>query len=198
MKKLLIAMALSALLLSGCGIFRSHKAWEQAQQENPLEIPPGMDRPSASAALVIPPPANDATTAQAPVAAAAPAAMQGATTVHLADDVDAAYRRVGQALERGDLGTVAAQDDAAHTFHIEVHPQQALESSQGFFEKHFNNSGNAPQPSVAPETAKAAGPVASVTISITAAADGGSVVSAQGDPQQSARIINALRGRLGG
>jgi uncharacterized lipoprotein len=197
MKKLLIATALSALLLSGCGMFRSHKAWEQAQQENPLEIPPGLDHPSASAALVIPPPASEATAQDTASSAAAPAVVQGATSLHLADDVDAAYRRVGQALERGDLGTIAAQDDASHSFRLEVHPQQTMDSSQSFLQKHFN-TGNAPQENAAPEPAKAAGPVTSVTIHIAAAADGGSTVSAQGDPQQSARIIGVLKGRLGG
>ncbi|HET7359558.1 MAG TPA: hypothetical protein VFJ04_05370 [Rhodanobacteraceae bacterium] len=190
MKKLLIAMALSALMLSGCGIFRSHSQWKQAQQESPLEIPPGMDHPSASAALVIPPPANEA---PAPAATA----MQGATSLHLADDVDAAYRRVGQALERGDLGTVAAQDDASHSFRLEVRPQETTGSSQSFLQKHFN-TGNAPAEDAAPEPTQAAGPVASVTIHIVAASEGGSTVSAQGDPQQSVRIINVLRGRLGG
>ena len=50
------ALALTGLLLSGCGMFRSTKAWETAKQETPLEIPPGLDTPTASEALVIPPP----------------------------------------------------------------------------------------------------------------------------------------------
>jgi uncharacterized lipoprotein len=196
MKKLLIAMALSALMLSGCGMFRSSKAWEKAQQENPLEIPPGLDHPSASAALVIPPPpqgqAQDAGTAAA--ATPAPAAEQGATSLQLADDVDTAYRRVGQALERGDLGTVSAQDDNAHTFQREVRSQPVAGQDQGFFQKHFSNA----QQDNKPDALSAGGPVAAVTVRVAAGADGGSVVSAQGDPQQAARVINVLKGRLGG
>lgn len=193
MKKLLIAMALSALMLSGCGMFRSSKAWEKAQQENPLEIPPGLDHPSANAALVIPPPpqgqAQDATAEPA----APPAAAQGATSLQLADDVDTAYRRVGQALERGDLGTVSAQDDTAHTFQLDVHSQPVAGQEQGFFQKHFSNAQQENKPD-----SLAGGAVATVTVKVAAGADGGSTVSAQGDPQQAARVINVLKGRLGG
>ena len=57
------ALALCGLLLAGCGMFRSHKAWETAVQESPLEIPPGMDTPSATAALNIPPPGANHPTA---------------------------------------------------------------------------------------------------------------------------------------
>ena len=193
MKKLLIAMALSALMLSGCGMFRSSKAWEKAQQENPLEIPPGLDHPSASAALVIPPPpSSQAQEAAAP--APAPATEQGATSLQLPDDVDTAYRRVGQALERGDLGTVSAQDDTAHTFQLEVRSQPVAGQEQGFFQKHFSNA----QQENKPDALAAGGPVATVMVKVDAGADGGSTVSAQGDPQQAARVINVLKGRLGG
>ncbi len=44
------ALLLSVLVVSGCGAFRSTKDWERAQQEAPLEIPPGLDTPSTSAA----------------------------------------------------------------------------------------------------------------------------------------------------
>src|SRR5690348_9264385 len=58
------ALVLSGLLLSGCGMLRSHKAWDTARQESPLEIPPGLDTPAANDALVIPPPgANNPTSA---------------------------------------------------------------------------------------------------------------------------------------
>lgn len=193
MKKLLIAMALSALMLSGCGMFRSQKAWEKAQQETPLEIPPGLDHPSASAALVIPPPpqgqAQDAT-----AAAPAPAATQDATSLQLADDVETAYRRVGQALERGDLGTVSAQDDAAHTFQLDVRSQSVAGQEQGFFQKHFSNA----QQEDKPDALAAGGAVATVIVKVAAGANGGSTISAQGDPQQAARVISVLKGRLGG
>ena len=42
------AVALSGLLVSGCGMFRSHKAWKTAQQEVAAGDPAGLDRPSTS------------------------------------------------------------------------------------------------------------------------------------------------------
>ena len=64
------AIALGGLLLSGCGMFRSHSAWQKARQEAPLEIPPSMDRPSTSDALVIPPPGANQPTADGATLAA--------------------------------------------------------------------------------------------------------------------------------
>ncbi len=54
MKKTLAVLLLSAGVLSGCSLFHSSKPWKDAKQENPLEIPPGMDRPNVSNALTIP------------------------------------------------------------------------------------------------------------------------------------------------
>lgn len=54
MKKVLIAMLAAAVLLSGCGLFHSNKDWKSAKQENPLEVPPNLDRPDVSDALTIP------------------------------------------------------------------------------------------------------------------------------------------------
>ena len=45
------ALVITGLLLSGCGMFRSERAWQNAQQKSPLEIPPGLDTPSAQAPM---------------------------------------------------------------------------------------------------------------------------------------------------
>ena len=45
-------LVLSGLLLSGCGMFRSHKAWDTARQEAPLEIPPDLDTPDTAGAML--------------------------------------------------------------------------------------------------------------------------------------------------
>ena len=97
------ALAIAGLLLSGCGMFRSTKAWETAKQESPLEIPPGLDTPSASEALVIPPPGANQPTANG---ATSRFGANGGTITDgfvLNDTVDNAYRRVGEALEGGTL-----------------------------------------------------------------------------------------------
>ena len=112
-------LALSALLLSGCGMFRSQKAWETAKQESPLEIPPGLDTPSSNAALVIPeqgannPTSNGAT-------ANVGKGSQIADGFVLNDTVENTYRRVAQTLEKGDIGQVLAHDDDAHTYSLSV------------------------------------------------------------------------------
>ena len=134
------AVALSGLLLSGCGMFRSHKAWETAQQESPLEIPPSLDRPSTSEALVIPPPgANQPTANGATAAGRRGAGGQIADGFVLADTVDDAYRRVGQVLESGSLGQLVGHDDAAHTYTLTfLAPLRAAEK-KGFFGRMFGH-----------------------------------------------------------
>src|SRR5215469_13453206 len=89
-------LALSAMLLSGCGMFRSQKAWETAKQESPLEIPPGLDTPSSSAALVIPEQgANNPTSNGATARLGESGGQQIADGFVLNDNVDNTYRRVG-------------------------------------------------------------------------------------------------------
>lgn len=202
MKKLLTALILSALLLSGCGAFRSHHAWKKAKQENPLQIPPGMDRPATSDALSIPPPGNDTASAeeqQSSAAAAAPAqAPVNATRMHLAGDVDTAYKRVGLALQQGDLGTVTAQDPASHSYQLSVASKAALGDSQGgFLKKHFSNLQEKSQQEAGSGT-QGGENGKEVTLTVTAGANGGSEVEAHGDQEQAARIISALNSRLGG
>lgn len=193
MKKLLIALALTTLMLSGCGIFRSHKDWDKAKQEHPLEIPPGMDRPSTDAALVIPPPVHVQT--ETASAAQAPAASQNPTSLHLDADVDAAWRRVGQALAQGDLGTVSAQDESGHTYELQVSTKPAIQQQQSFMQKHFSNTQD--QGGANPDAGAPAGGTTTLTIRVTPADSGGSMVTAQGDINQAMRVIGALKGRLG-
>lgn len=59
MKKLLVIVLLSTLAISGCSFLGAHHhAWEDAKQENPLELPPGLDQPATDNAMRIPPPSN--------------------------------------------------------------------------------------------------------------------------------------------
>lgn len=196
MKKLLVALILSAFLLSGCGIFRSHHAWKKAKQENPLQIPPNMDRPAISNALTIPPPSSDATKTAAQSKAPAPADTD---RMHLSGDVDTAYQRVGLALQRGDLGTVMAQDAVGHTYTLSINKQSAVDSSPSFTQKHFSNvqqqdSKPSPDTGVADDD----GRKATVTLRVSPASQGGSLITASGAPQQAEHVISVLRGRLGG
>lgn len=194
MKKLLIALAVSTLVLSGCGLFGTHEAWKQAKQENPLQIPPDMDRPSTSAALTIPPPSN----AQAESAPTTAPSMANSTSLALPDDVDTAYKRVGLVLQSGDLGTVTAQDAAQHTYELSVSTTPQMGQSQGFLKKHFSNL-NQPQSDGGNAGSASGNADASVvTLKVAPGKKGGSIVSATGETKQALHVISVLRGRLGG
>jgi len=194
MKKtsLLVALptvALCGLLLSGCGAFRSHASWEEAQQKSPLEIPPALDRPSTSDALTIPPPGGNQPTANGAVASVPGAEI--ADGFVLADSVDNAYRRVGQVLESGTLGAVVGHNDDAHQYTVTVSAASA-EEKKGFFGRMFGGkdttaTGDAPK-----------GALHQVLVSIAASGTSASEIRAQGNAAAVAKVIDTLKSRLGG
>jgi uncharacterized lipoprotein len=184
------ALALAGLLLSGCGMFRSTKAWETAKQESPLEIPPGLDTPSASEALVIPPPGANQPTANGATASTGAGGGVIADGFVLSAGVADTYARVGQALEAGDIGKVVAHDDTAHTYALEVVASADATQKRGFFSRMFhrgNKDGAAP--GAAPHQ---------VQVSVDASGEGASQVRAQGNAAAVAKVVDALRSRLGG
>jgi uncharacterized lipoprotein len=184
------ALLLSVLVVSGCGAFRSTKDWERAKQEAPLEIPPGLDTPSTSAALVIPDVGAGASSNGS--------AGQGAAPVSdgfvLADDADAAYRRIGELLSVGDLGTVTSHDDATHTYQIAVNRGKP-EGRPGFFRRMFGAGKNADQ-DAKDAPASASGAARAVQLAVTPSGSG-SEVRAQGDADGVRRVIDALKSRMG-
>src|SRR6185312_13163377 len=130
MKRLsLLFFVLAPIALAGCQTIKAHNpfrhkepAYKSAQQEQPLEVPPGMNQPPTTEALAIPE-AGNGSQAGAPSEAGAPPAAQesvssGVTSsgnsVVVSDTPDSVYHRVGLALARGDAGQVTASDDAAH------------------------------------------------------------------------------------
>lgn len=185
------AVALSGLLLSGCGMFRSHKAWDTAQQEAPLEIPPSLDRPSTSEALAIPPPGANQPTANGATASVGTAADgQIADGFVIADSVDSAYHRVGQVLENGSLGQLIGHDDAAHSYTLSVSDAVAQQKKKGFFGRMFGRHKN-----------DAAAPgAASHQVQVTLGGSGtnASEVRAEGNAAAVAKVIDTLKSRLGG
>ncbi|MHB1056654.1 MAG: hypothetical protein ACYC0F_02080 [Rhodanobacter sp.] len=185
------AVALSGLLLSGCGAFRSHKAWDTAQQESPLEIPPSLDRPSTSEALVIPPPGANQPTANGAVARVGAADGQITDGFVLADGVDNVYRRVGQALEGGNLGQLVGHDDAAHSYTLSVSDAVARQKKKGFFGRMFGRDKG--------DSAGAPGAGShQVLVSITSSGTSASQVRAEGNAAAVAKVIDTLKSRLGG
>lgn len=192
MNKTLPLMALSALvasmlLVSGCGMFHSQKAWETAKQESPLEIPPGLDRPSTSAALVVPPPGAN----QVDSEARAPAAENGQVSdgFVLKDTVDSTYQRVGRVLEHGDLGQVLGHDDEAHSYTLKL--AQAEVKKPGFFKRLFHRGKRGA------EQAQSAGS-GQVVIRVSASGSDSSEVRAEGGAAAVGKVVDGLKSRLGG
>jgi uncharacterized lipoprotein len=181
------ALVLSGLLLSGCGMFRSHKAWETARQEAPLEIPPGLDTPPASDALVIPPPGANNPTSEGVTADVGGIGGTIADGFVLADSADNTYRRVGEAL--GDVGQVTAKDDAAHTYTVNV--TAAAAKKRGFFGRLFHRNGKG-------DGATAGKGARQVQVSVTASGDNASEVRAQGQAAAVAKVVDTLKAKLGG
>ncbi|MEO8746638.1 MAG: hypothetical protein ABI379_03140 [Rhodanobacter sp.] len=184
------AIALGMLLASGCSMFRSHKAWDTARQESPLEIPPGLDRPTTSAALVVPPSA-----AEQPGSAerhAEPAADgQVSDGFVLKDAVDSTYQRVGRVLEHGDLGRVVGHDDAAHSYTLNVAAMAVPQKKLGLF-KRLLHWGKRDTPEAS------AGATNQVVVSIASNGADVTEVRALGDGAAVRKIIDGLKSRLGG
>lgn len=177
------ALAFAGLLLSGCGMFRSTKAWETAKQESPLEIPPGMDTPPANAALVIPPPGSE----QPQAAPAAPEQISDAFIV--SDTVDNTYQKVGKLLAGGGAGQVTGHDDGAHSYAVNVVGGETPAKKRGFFGRMFHHDKNA----ATSDTATHA-----VQVTVNPSGSSASEVRAQGDAGAVAKLIDALRKGMGG
>lgn len=195
-----IALASSLMLLSACQTIRSHNPfrhhepdYKSAQQENPLEVPPGLDNPPNSEALTIPQAGGPIVTVNGQQVssgnqAGGPNAVVSGNSLTLADTPDGAYRRVGLALERGGVGTISGRDDASHTYQVAVDSTVTTEQPKqgGFFHRLFHRSHS--------ETRSVTG---TVTVSI-APSGSGSVVNVQGDQNAAERVLGVLQQRLGG
>jgi uncharacterized lipoprotein len=195
---LLPLLVLATLTLAGCQTIKAHNPfrhtepdYKAAQQERPLEMPPGMDAPPSTDALTIPDAGSAAPgvaaqpeSGSAPATTAAPGVAPASTSnsLTLADAPDSVYHRVGLALSRGDVGAVTAHDDAAHTYDVAVDSVVAKKSEGGFFHRLFHRNHN--------ETVKG-----TVTVSVEPSG-AGSVVTAQGNADAVARVIGMLQQRL--
>lgn len=201
MKRLTLTLLLLApIALTGCQTIKAHNpfrhkepAYKSAQQERPLEVPPGMDQPATSDALAIPDAGTGTASAPGTVPPSGTAAPPSESTgiagtasnaLTLSDTPASAYHRVGLALSRSDVGQVTAHDDSALTYQVAVDTVVTKKSEGGFFHRIFHRSKS--------ETVQGA-----VTVSVTPSGTG-SLVSAQGNPDAVARVMGVLQQRLGG
>ncbi|WHZ18604.1 MAG: hypothetical protein OJF55_000753 [Rhodanobacteraceae bacterium] len=194
----LLILLLAPVALTGCQTIKAHNpfrhkepAYQSAQQEQPLEVPPGMDQPPTTEALAIPDAGTGAAAAGMPSAQpeagaspTVPAATRSVSgnSLTLGDTPASAYHRVGLALERGEVGQVTAHDDNAMTYQVAVDTVVTSKPQGGFFHRMFHRSKS--------ETVKGA-----VTISV-APQGSGSVVQASGNPDAVARVMAVLQQRL--
>lgn len=193
----LLILLLAPVALTGCQTLRSlnpfhHKepAYKSAQQERPLEVPPGIDQPPTAEALTIPDAgATSNASGQAPAqpmeamppSTTAPAAASG-TSLTLGDTPASAYHRVGLALQRGEVGQVTAHDDSALTYQVAVDTVVTQKPEGGFFHRMFHRSHS--------ETVKG-----TVTVSVKPQGSG-SLVQASGNPDAAERVMAVLKQRL--
>lgn len=116
------AVAIAMLSQSGCAWTRSKLGmdakYQDSVQNQPLEVPPGLDTPPTLGAITVPDLGPNAGSAS--IAEGAPAASAVATFT-LADNLDSAWRRIGIA-----LGKI---DGASN-----VQPSQALSSYEVTFQ----------------------------------------------------------------
>lgn len=198
MKRLpLLLFLLVPIALTGCQTIKAHNpfrhkepAYKSAQQEQPLEVPPGMNQPPTSEALAIPTASNGTASATQPGATAPPVAgpmstaapAAGGASLTLADTPESAYHRVGLALARGEVGKVTARDDAAHTYQVAVDSVVTKKPGGGFFHRMFHRN-------------KSETVTGNVTVSV-APQGSGSMVEATGNPDAAARVMALLRQRL--
>ena len=142
-------LALSALvvvgsLLGGCGFMHRHfghkePEYKKSVETRPLEVPPDLDTPNSSGALIVPPAgaaaapntapntasgsaAPDLASASSapPAATIAPGVSIGGAGLRVADTVDNTWARVGLALERSGAATIVSRDEAGHAYAVET------------------------------------------------------------------------------
>lgn len=200
---LLICLVVFTTLASGCSLLGSREQpWAQAQQEKPLKVPPGMNAPSSAAAMHVadvsasanqmyvnkngmPPGIGNGSAKAAASISGGPATSK---SLVFSDTPDSVYRRVGMALQRGDVGTVTVSDTSAHRYEIEIKIKGATQSeSRGFFSRIFSVFSHHQASWV------------KVTVKVQVQADGKqSKVILQGPSQAVSKIRTVLAARLAG
>ena len=114
----------AVLLLSGCDFMHRHLGhkevdYRKSAQERPLEVPPDLDTPNNSGALIVPAvgaapsraastsaaPPTSALTSSAPATQPPPASIEpgvqlGGDGLHVADSIESAWARVGSKASR--------------------------------------------------------------------------------------------------
>jgi uncharacterized lipoprotein len=177
--------------------------YRKATQDRPLEVPPDLDTPSSSGALVVPTiapaparsgvatasPTSTATpTALPPSGSIAPGVQLGGDGLRIADSVESAWTRVGLALERSGAATIVERDEAGRAYSVETTGQTTQKA--GWFKRAITlgHAGNKVS--------------AKVKLTVRVSADGsGSKVAVEGPSDEASQdaarsLLATLRQRL--
>lgn len=149
---MLTTVALTSLL-GGCGFIHRHfdrkdDSYKKSVNERPLEVPPDLDTPNSSGALVVPaagaaagtasigsatPPGTDATGSPPAAAASARGVAIGGDSIVVTDNVDNTWSRVGLALERSGAARILSRDQAGATYTVQTTGQTT--TKPGWFKR---------------------------------------------------------------
>jgi uncharacterized lipoprotein len=154
----LLAVLIAASLLGGCGFLhrtfeRTDNVYKQSTEQRPLEVPPDLDTPSSSSAMVIPasgvaPAPEGASTASpsatppaAAIASTSPPAMvadSGDVSISgdgllVPDNVGSTWSRVGLALERSGAAKIVQRDESGHSYTVQTTGQTTVKP--GWFKR---------------------------------------------------------------
>lgn len=118
-------LAVAVLASSGCSWIRNkwgNEAEYQASRQNqPLEVPPGLDVPSTAGAVTVPdanPNAPRAPVAEGVPSSAGQAYVEGIESFTLADSVSSSYRRIGIALGKIEGATVGNRAQLLNSYEV--------------------------------------------------------------------------------
>lgn len=125
---IMLCMIAAASVLSGCGYMRSKfgakpDRYKNSEQRKPLEVPPDLERPNTTGALVIPEAGTTRTLDSSVSVDRAPAmgalaAVDAGEGFFVTDSVESTWSRIGLALERSGAATIESRDESNKSYAI--------------------------------------------------------------------------------
>jgi uncharacterized lipoprotein len=116
------ALAVALLTQGGCAWTRAKLGmdadYQDSRQNQPLEVPPGLDLPSTAGAVTVPDVSGRIASPGEGVPAAGAPAMAGVDSFPMADTVDSAWRRLGIALAKIEGVTIGERAQLLNSYEV--------------------------------------------------------------------------------